>query len=93
MDGMTLDERCTELKSRMLAERDYRRDRPVPAAPAAVLVRPTPQQSRLRTEARPSEVPTVELRNPHPIVKAALAAKNEVPEEYGKDAVSEGRLR
>jgi hypothetical protein len=84
MDEMTLDERCAELKSRMLAERDRGKDLPVPAAPAAVLNRPTPQPSRLRGHAQPPEVPTGEFRNSHPIVRAALAAKNDVPEDHGK---------
>jgi hypothetical protein len=84
MDGMTLDERCAELKSQMLAERAHGNDRLVPGAATSVLTRPTPQQSRLRSDTKPSALPAVELRNPHPIVKAARAAKNDVPDEYGK---------
>ena len=83
MDGTTLDVRCAELKSRMLAERDRGRDRLVSAAATAVLTSPTSQPSR-QADTRPPEVPAVELRNPHPIVKAALAAKNDVHEDYGK---------
>jgi hypothetical protein len=49
-----------------------------------VLPSPTPQLSKLQADTRPPEVPAVELRNPHPIVKAALAAKSDVPNEYGK---------
>jgi hypothetical protein len=85
MDRHGLDARCAELKARMLASRGGGKDgRNVSAARVA--------QKQSAARAATFHPPSVELtigapahtRNPHPLVKAALAVSRDIPEDYWK---------
>jgi hypothetical protein len=85
MDRNDLDTRCVELKARMLALRGGDREnrdgsalhvgRPQPVARTAVSAFPL---------GKPIPQTPADIRNPHSLVKTALVAVRDVPEDYGK---------
>jgi hypothetical protein len=85
MDKRTLNERCAELKARMLLGRAQGRGEASISRsnPGAALLR---SRAAAHVEVKPPtpEIPSVELRNPHPLIKAALSAKHTGPPEYGR---------
>jgi hypothetical protein len=84
MDRKTLDDRCAELKARMLAERYGVEGRPVPQK-GIEKPRPASATSYLRVGSSTDGVRvSTQIRNPHPLVKAALGAVGDIPEDYGK---------
>jgi hypothetical protein len=84
MNNPTLDERCAELKARMLSAHQHNRG----SNPARL-----PSTAHASNRAKGLQVPKpneavilrpIEIRNPHPLVKAALAGLREVGEDYGR---------
>lgn len=86
MNNPTLDERCAELKARMLSAHQHDKG----PNPARVLVAASVGDRSKRTSSqapKPIEaviLPPIEIRNPHPLVKAALAGMRDVGEDYGR---------
>jgi hypothetical protein len=76
----SLEERCAELKARMLAKQPVTKTVPVVVRTKA----PSDHTPVLRGAPDPIETPAVSLANPHPLVKAALAGTKDVGEDYGK---------
>jgi hypothetical protein len=84
----TLEERCAELKARMLAKQSSR-------ATTVVIARATATSDHrplLKTTPDPVETPAVSLANPHPLVRAALSGTKDVGEDYGKLQFRRGGL-
>jgi hypothetical protein len=86
MDKPTLDDRCAELKARMLSAHQQKTgsnpDR-VPAT-AAVRTRSKGASSQVLKAIEAATSPPIEIRNPHPLVKTALAGMRDVDEDYGR---------
>jgi hypothetical protein len=83
MDNPTLDERCAELKARMLAAKHKK---PLPPAPVPNPAGPAPARTVRQSGPESAQTviqPPIEIRNPHPLVKAALSGMREVSEDYG----------
>jgi len=85
MDKPTLDERCAELKARMLSAHQQNKGSNPARIPATAAVR---DRSRGASSQVPKAIeavtsPPIEIRNPHPLVKAALAGMRDVGEDYG----------
>jgi septin family protein len=76
----SLEERCAELKARLLAKQPSAKTVPVVARAMAT----SAQRPSLRATPGPHETPAVSLANPHALVKAALSGSKEVREDYGK---------
>ena len=84
MNNPTLDERCAELKARMLSAHQHNRGSN-PARIAATAH--ASNRAKGPQVPKPSEaviLPPIEIRNPHPLVKAALAGMRDVGEDYGR---------
>jgi hypothetical protein len=80
MDKPTLDERCAELKARMLKSSN-------PAKVATTIAVNDRRKDAFSQVLEPIEaaiLPPIEIRNPHPLVKAALAGMRDVGEDYGR---------
>jgi hypothetical protein len=82
MHKQTLDERCAELKARMRSAEDGKR---TTSTTPTSMKSPHRATATLRPDPKPIEpVAPVEIRNPVPLVKAALAGMREVQEQYGR---------
>lgn len=86
MDKLSLDERCAELKARMLsAHRTKRDNKPTPVQAEKGYAKQGVRGFRKARKAIQAAIPpAVEIRSPHPLVKAALAALREAGEDYGR---------
>ncbi len=80
-----MDQRCAELKARMIAERGGKRKPSMfVGARSAPTRRTNESTATIRVvDASPAIAP-IELRNPHPLIRAALAEKSQPPQEYGR---------
>ena len=86
MDKPNLDERCAELKARMLSANQRNKD-PNPARVSATASVSDRSKRASSLAPKPIEaviLPPTEIRNPHPLVKAAPSGMRDVGEDYGR---------
>ena len=84
MGKPTLEERCAALKVRMLAGRRREDQEPEIRITDSNVTRHIRKPSTIAPVRVQPEAPPVQLRDPHPLIKAALSANTDVPDEYGK---------
>lgn len=83
MKNVSLDERCLELKTRLRSAQTIGEQAVMPPVSATGRKPSKSDVSVAGANSSPGP-PSIEIRNPHPLVKAALTGMREVPEEYGK---------
>lgn len=80
MDKTTLEERCAELKARMLAEQAGKRS----SSTQILIQHSNHRPSSERQTPVQAEQQRVRLTNPHPLIKEALCSAENVPSDYGR---------